>query len=321
MIRPSPEIAAIVARWNDAVIRRDSDTLRNLLSASDDLRYVGSDEGEMWKGKVLRDGIGEHFREIPDFEQGPSEIEAFENGNTGWALWTGTFTFLSTSKVTALHRITFVFTLEAGSWKIVHIHISNPMSNMEKMGTENSVLNRLVEAARDGFRLDQREGMASVMFTDIANSTAIAELLGDRIWTSVMQDHFAAVTDIIAAQGGQLVKSLGDGTMSSFPSARAALRAAVGIQRHNAARSSEPPLVLRIGLHTGDVIQTDHDFFGTVVNKAARIASAAGQGEILVSDATCLLAGHQEFALEAGQTVQLKGLEGDHVVHGLNWQA
>ena len=322
MIRQSPELAAIVERWNAAVIQRDGETLRNLLSTQDALHYVGSAEGESWSGQVLRDGIADHFREIPDFEQGPAVVEAYENGETGWAHWSGSFTFSGSTNVTAVHRITFVFVLEAGAWKIAHIHISNPMSNVEKMGIEHQALNALVEAAREGFRLDQREGMASIMFTDIANSTAITSVLGDAVWAGAVRDHLAMVGAVVASQGGQLVKSLGDGTMSSFSSAREALAAAVEIQRRNADPKAEPPLSLRIGIHSGEVIQTEDDFFGTVVNKAARIAVVAAPEQIRVSDATRVMVGRSdEFEFADAVALALRGLEGEHLIYRLEWRA
>ena len=83
MITPSTELAAIVRRWGVAVEARDELTLRNLLSASEHLSYLGSAEDELWTGKVLRDGIGDHFREVPKFEQGKNDIHAFECGDVG----------------------------------------------------------------------------------------------------------------------------------------------------------------------------------------------------------------------------------------------
>lgn len=318
MIRASPEIAAIIRRWNRAVRLRDAATLRNLLSASDALRYVGSAEGEYWHADVVRGGFVDHVQEIPDFTEEESDLEAFENGETGWAVWHGNFTFAGTAGP-GHNRITFVLALEDGSWKIAQMHISNPTPNLTKMGVELTALDKLVAAARKGFSLDQREGMATIMFTDIADSSAIAAALGDRLWGTVIARHIAALTDLVEAAGGQMVKSLGDGTMSAFASARDALGAAAAIQRQMQADRGEPPLRVRIGLHSGDVIQTRDDFFGTVVNKAARIASAALADEIRLSEATRVMADGGQFDIADPVTVPLRGLEGDHLIHRLDW--
>jgi len=149
------------------------------------------------------------------------------------------------------------------------------------------------------------------MFTDIANSSAIASALGDRIWAPVIQSHLEFVSRAIEENGGRVIKSMGDGTMSTFTSARAALISAGKIQQGNRDANTEPQLQLRIGMHTGDVIQTDNDFFGTVVNKAARIAALAEPDEIYVSDATQIMAGNQsEISISKLCEVALKGLPG-----------
>ncbi|MEP1355273.1 MAG: adenylate/guanylate cyclase domain-containing protein [Tateyamaria sp.] len=78
---------------------------------------------------------------------------------------------------------------------------------------------------------------------------------------------------------------------------------------------------MRIGLHTDDVIEASDDFFGTVVNKAARVSTAAEPDEILASDATrVIIGGAQGFIFGDSTEVQLKGFEGCHMVHGLTWQ-
>ena len=318
-ITPSVEIAAIVQRWGDAVRARDEATLRNLLSTSEHLSYLGSAEGELWTGKPLRDGIGDHFREVPEFEEGESESQFFECGSTGWGYSLLPLRFDGHDDF-VMHRITFVFILEHGAWKIAHIHMSNPMPNMEKMGVENTALDALMAAARDGFEGLGREGMASVMFTDVADSSALADLLGDRVWMQRIDTHLSGVERIVVEGGGTLIKSLGDGTMSTFTTARAALCAAQEIQRTTRADSAEPVLRLRIGVHTGEVIENKGDFFGTVVNKAARINAAAAPDEIRLSDATRIMLGRADgFDFDDPQEVPLKGLEGTHQIYRLGY--
>ncbi|MEM7318543.1 MAG: nuclear transport factor 2 family protein [Pseudomonadota bacterium] len=307
-------------RWNEAVRSKDGPALSNMLSTSQHLRYQGSAEGEEWSGPALRAGFPDHVREIPDFEWDEHSLEAFEAGPVGWAHCTATLHFGTDTKPSHT-RFTFVWMLEDGVWRIVQMHVSNPTPNIEKIGVEHHVLNRLVDAAREGFRQDQREGMASVMFTDIAESSALAAELGDRNWTAAIQRHLDLVRTQIEAENGQLIKSLCDGTMSSFTSAGSALRAAISIQRSNARDAAEPKLGLRIGLHTGDVIQTDDDFFGTVVNKSARITALSAPHEIWVSDATRLIAGSPEnLSFGKSSSAELKGLPGQHRVHRLDWR-
>ena len=82
----------------------------------------------------------------------------------------------------------------------------------------------------------------------------------------------------------------------------------------------EPVLLVRIGLHTGDLIIADDDFFGTVVNKAARICTIAAPGEIRVSDATRAMIGDSlDFVFDTPISVPLRGLPGEHLLYRLEW--
>ena len=164
--------------------------------------------------------------------------------------------------------------------------------------------------------------MASIMFTDVVDSSALADVMGDKLWTKRIDSHLADVRTIIEDNGGTLVKSLGDGTMSTFTSSRSALAAARDIQNKAQADQTEPNLRLRIGLHTGEVIENKGDFFGTVVNKAARVASVANPDEIRVSDATrAMIGGNPDFTLTDPINIPLKGLEGEHMIYRLDWQS
>lgn len=74
------------------------------------LSYIGSAEDELWTGPVLRDGIGDHFREVPKFEQGSSETQAFENGSPAWGYSFTNLRFEGSDDF-VMHRLTFVFAL------------------------------------------------------------------------------------------------------------------------------------------------------------------------------------------------------------------
>jgi class 3 adenylate cyclase len=84
--------------------------------------------------------------------------------------------------------------------------------------------------------------------------------------------------------------------------------------------AGEPRLQIRIGLHTGDLVEQEGDVFGTVVNKAARVASSAAPSEIRLSEATRIMVGTGEFGFSDKASVARKGLEGEHVIHKLDWQ-
>jgi len=322
MIRPSPEILAVSRRWYETIRTRNTGALREFLSTAEELRFIGTGEGEFWNGRAVRDGVGDFFNEMPASEVWEElEGEAFENGETGWSSFVHKVQFIGFANA-FVSRTVLIFVLEGAAWKIVNRHASVPFPNIDLVGNEQLAIQQLVEAAREeGPELNQTEGLASVLFTDLEGSTALAEALGDRRWLVLVDNHFQIVSDIVQEHHGQFVKSLGDGTLSIFPSANEALMAALEMQEAVASASEEPRLGLRIGIHTGDVVQSSGDFFGTVVNKAARITTAAAAGEILVSDVTrAMVGGTTEFRFTDTDPKQFKGLEGQHVLHRLEWQ-
>jgi len=146
--------------------------------------------------------------------------------------------------------------------------------------------------------------------------------LGDQRWLELLRGHNAIVRNRVAAHEGFEVKSEGDGFMLAFQSARKALECAVDIQRAFAKRndSADEPIRVRIGLHTGEALREADDFYGKNVILAARIASQAQGGEVLVSSLLKQLA---ESAVGVtfgeGREVELKGLAGPHRVFEVAW--
>ena len=316
-IKASPELEAIARRSFRAIERRDSASLHNLVSGADAVSFVGTADSEVWRGPAVRDGLGEHFGEVPEFSVRDFHVEAWEAGDAGWSFYDWTLVRPGRSE-TARLRVTLVFAMEDGAWKIVHRHASVPSPNVAVHGGDHHVLNDLLKAVRTMDPQVDGSGSASVMFTDIADSSAIAETIGDARWTRTMQAHVALLRQAIESRGGTLIKSLGDGSMSTFASAGQAMQAALDIQASMAAQDEEPRLQLRIGLHTGDVVQADGDFFGTVVNKAARIAALARPGDIRVSEATRIMVGGAAgFTFSDAARVVLKGLAGEHLIYRL----
>lgn len=127
---------------------------------------------------------------------------------------------------------------------------------------------------------------ATILFTDIVASTRSWEEDPEAMAVMVAA-HDDLVGEVVAAQGGTLVKGLGDGILASFDSAGVAITAAVEIQR----RLESSNLEVRIGLHTGDVEVRGEDIFGPAVNRAARLMAAAHGGQVVVSSATASAAG------------------------------
>jgi len=132
------------------------------------------------------------------------------------------------------------------------------------------------------------EGMAVILFADIADSTALTEELGDAAFREKARELDASLRVIIRECSGTPVegKVLGDGVLAVFTSARQAIECAL---RCNGAGESVG-LQLHLGIHAGDVIREGNNVYGGAVNIAARIAAASPPGEVLVSDTVRSLA-------------------------------
>jgi class 3 adenylate cyclase len=132
--------------------------------------------------------------------------------------------------------------------------------------------------------LGRLEARRTFVFTDIVDSTKLLETLGDQKWKKLLARHDELLREQIAEQGGEVIKQTGDGFFAAFDNAKAAIEAAVAIQRALADEIVAPDV--RIGAHTGGAFHTDAgftDYGGQGVHVAARIGAAAEASEILVS--------------------------------------
>lgn len=121
--------------------------------------------------------------------------------------------------------------------------------------------------------------LATILFTDIVGSTALASRLGDRAWRERLQRHHAAVERHVKSHRGRLVKFVGDGALALFDGPGRAVRCAQTI-------SSDPgaaEIAVRAGLHTGEVEVMGDDAGGIAMHVAARVMAEAAGGEILTT--------------------------------------
>ena len=125
----------------------------------------------------------------------------------------------------------------------------------------------------------------AVMFSDIVDSTRLAEEVGDDEWTSVVGRYREFVRATFAGRGGEEVGTQGDGFLAQFPSPADAVLCAIDIQRDiEDVAAAGFGLQLRIGVHAGEAVHDDGDLIGRVVNLAARVTGEADPGEILVTE-------------------------------------
>src|SRR5919108_79009 len=147
--------------------------------------------------------------------------------------------------------------------------------------------------------------LATVLFSDIVDSTARAAEIGDTEWRAVLVRHDSLVREAIEKERGVIVKSTGDGALARFDRPTAAVEAARDIASELANRLG---LQARVGLHTGEIELVDGDVAGMTVNVAARIGALASPGEVLVSRTVRDLVLGSGLPLREAGTHALKGV-------------
>jgi class 3 adenylate cyclase len=325
MFEENPEVKAVIARWLRAAGTADWATTANLFARSEGLRYIGTDFHEWWQGPEVATVFAAHMGSVPSFEIeiDPDEIEGYSDGTVGWGAARSHIRFGDAEPVAVRH--TAVLALDAGYWQIVQAHNSVGVPNKDVTGVDlTSTLEELLRSMGDDterrFRETFDQGTVTLVFTDIEDSTDLSSRLGDAIWADAIRWHDATIASIVADHGGTVVKSLGDGAMLAFESTRLAARAAITIQKAITADDAPVAFKIRIGIHIGDVVHTGDDFLGHTVNKAARIASSANGGQIVVSRAVhAMLAESSEFTFGSPTEAELKGIPGLHEITPLTW--
>jgi class 3 adenylate cyclase len=179
------------------------------------------------------------------------------------------------------------------------------------------------EAEPELRQLAAPDGTLTVLFSDIVDSTALNDVLGDRNWLKVLAAHDAIVRRCSQKHGGLVVKSQGDGFMIAFAEAEDAIRSAIAIQRALAARPRQlrgAPVAVRIGIHTGSALEKGGDLFGRNVALAARVTDQARGGEILVTAAVIDgVSDTADLVFTERSEVELKGLPGSYTLLAADW--
>ena len=176
------------------------------------------------------------------------------------------------------------------------------------------------EEARVKELLGRVAARRTFLFTDIVDSTKLLETLGDEKWKRLLARHDDLVRERIAEAGGEVVKKTGDGFFATFDNPKAAIDAAIAIQRALAGEVFAPDV--RIGAHTGDAFTAagdTRDYVGQSVHVAARVGARPGAGEILVS-AESLDGLTSSYRLSEPRAEALKGVEQPVEVVSVDWR-
>jgi len=193
------------------------------------------------------------------------------------------------------------------------VELEGALSAFETLGAQ-------LDAERAKELLGRVATRRTFLFTDIVDSTKLLQTLGDDKWRRLLARHDQLVRERIVDAGGEVIKKTGDGFFASFDSPRAALEAAVGIQRALDAEIVAPDV--RIGAHSGGAFRTgtdSADYGGQGVHVAARIGALAGGREILVSRET-LDEIETSFRLSESRPLELKGISEPVEVVEVDWR-
>jgi class 3 adenylate cyclase len=184
-------------------------------------------------------------------------------------------------------------------------------------------VNEAGAALLPGATNERDPGIRTVLFTDVVNSTALTQSLGDEAALAILGVHDSIVRDALSTVGGREVKHTGDGIMASFVSAASAVRCAIQIQREldkHAQANPERPLKVRVGAAAGEPVERNNDLFGSTVQLAARLCGHAQPEQILVSGAIADLCIGKGLSFEDVGEVTLKGFDSPIRAHAAAWK-
>jgi class 3 adenylate cyclase len=159
---------------------------------------------------------------------------------------------------------------------------------------------------RESSSLDFERVLATVLFTDIVDSTRRAATMGDHAWRRLLDSHDQLAIKTVEKYRGTLVKTTGDGILATFDGPGRAVRCALAL----GTASTRLGLTLRAGLHTGEIEIRGRDIGGIAVHAAARVMALSQSNEVLVSRVVTDLVAGAGLKFSARGSHELKGLPG-----------
>jgi class 3 adenylate cyclase len=177
--------------------------------------------------------------------------------------------------------------------------------HMAWFGDQDSILDEVEQFLTGSRHAHESERvLATLLFADIAGSTARAATLGDKSWRDLLAEFYARVREVLHQYRGREINTSGDGFLATFDGPARAVRCASAIR--DTVRSLN--LEVRCGLHTGECEIVGNDIAGIAVHTGARVAALAAPGEVLVSQTVRDLVAGSGLILEEYGTYTLKGV-------------
>ena len=167
-------------------------------------------------------------------------------------------------------------------------------------------IEEFITGHRETESADLERILATVLFTDIVDSTRRAAEMGDQNWRRLLDSHDQLARQTVERHRGNLIKNTGDGILATFDGPGRAVRCALAFS----AAAKQIGLPLRSGLHTGEIEVRGHDIGGIAVHAAARVMANSGPEEVLVSRVVSDLVAGAGLKFDKRGAYELKGIPG-----------
>ncbi len=167
-------------------------------------------------------------------------------------------------------------------------------------------------------------GLRAILFVDMVSSTDLTRTLGDDVALGLVRRYRDIVRRALVEHGGREIDRAGDGFLTSFESAYAAVTCAIAIQRalsiDNAERTDGPPVAARIGIGAGEPVQDGEALFGSTVNLTSRICDQAQSGQIVAARVVRDLCLGKDLVFSPLGAATLKGFDHATELELVQWQ-
>jgi class 3 adenylate cyclase len=307
---PNEELRALLLRMYQIWEAKDIRAMVDLFSRQACLLTAGPEPEECLTGTDAVNVFAAQARLMPRWTVKRCEPRAYSCGGVGWV---SDELHIAVGELFEFHgRLTATLVIEDGHWRIIQYHLSVPRTFGDVLPKSIDQVEHFVREAQPELATSAApDGTVTVVFTDMESSATLLERLGDAQFMQMLAWHDRIVRDTVAQHHGYVVKAEGDGFMLAFASAASALRSCLVTRERLASGYRDLPIRVRAGLHTGEAIRRDDDFYGRTVVIAARISTLALGGEILASDLVrALTQGLGTFTFGEARTTMLKGLQG-----------
>lgn len=200
------------------------------------------------------------------------------------------------------------------------VHLPPQPDDPHTIDVVNEILGFVANGAQ-ATAIKRSASVHTIVFTDIVGSTDLVERYGDESARRAFREHDEILKAAVTSHGGTVIKWTGDGLMATFTSVSGALDASIAMQEglRTRAQRAHIPIHVRIGIHSGEPIEEDADFYGTSIIRASRIMGEAHVDQILVSNIVRDLVAGKGYTFTSRGLHELPGIQDPIHIYELDW--